>query len=826
MTHKALCLSLLLTPVVSGKQVDLVKLGKQTFDAVGCAECHAVAKDDDSVKTGPALYGLFKTTPRERSVIEAAEEHKVTLKADLDYFKKSIRKPTTEMAIAETGPTKGTPYLPVMPAYPETFLGEQKAMAIFHYLRTLNDGKDAGPSKVMAELQEGTVEKDIHQNSKEILVTDRTRIYRARVQGNSARAVYVGLPSGLNYSFDPRTLTITKAWWGGFLNITGECDGRGRGLTKMGYQAQEVTLANAPKINKREVDLSFKSPLIGDTATIAKNLHGDEDFADQLKKANARFLGYSYPEKKDGAPVFRYKIDNDTYALRFNIGEDGTARWEVSINKSEKVATLKTDKPQNIWRPNAIPTTTTQQVGLTPIEKVRVVPGYLAERVPAPTDPHGRPQLFEPVGMDLDPADGSMVVTTRTAGAWRFKDNTWTMIAEGFLDSLGVIVEKDRLIVGQKTELTELRDLNKDGFYETFRTLSDDFLITENYHEYLHGPAKDDKGNYYFLLNLSHTDGKHIHKANGRFMGSQGGYRGWALQVSPDGKTTPFAKGLRSPAGLSTGPDGKLYYTENQGEYNGTSKLHHLRQDKYYGHPSGLVDLPGMKPSSAEIAWDKWVPRREVSLALLPQSRVANSPGSPTWDTTKGKFGPFAGELFCGDQTLSTLFRILPKKENEAAVINFADGFPSGVIRLCFDNEGALFVGQTGRGWRARGGSQQALVKLTYTGGKEPILHDITRDGETFTLHFTGDASKLPQSSGLSVESWFYHDKPSYGSPTNNKLSETIASEKIDTAKGTITVTFAANSKRARGPRVFRFYSKSLPVNRNGALEAYYTQSK
>ena len=42
-------------------------------------------------------------------------------------------------------------------------------------------------------------------------------------------------------------MTISKAWWGGFLNITGECDGRGRGHTTMGYQAKEITLAGAPK---------------------------------------------------------------------------------------------------------------------------------------------------------------------------------------------------------------------------------------------------------------------------------------------------------------------------------------------------------------------------------------------------------------------------------------------------------------------------------------------------------------------------------------------------------------------------------------------------
>ena len=36
---------------------------------------------------------------------------------------------------------------------------------------------------------------------------------------------------------------------------------------------------------------------------------------------------------------------------------------------------------------------------------------------------------------------------------------------------------------------------------------------------------------------------------------------------------------------------------------------------------------------------------------------IANTPGSPVWDTTGGKFGPFAGQMFIGDQRQSNYFR-------------------------------------------------------------------------------------------------------------------------------------------------------------------------
>ena len=45
------------------------------------------------------------------------------------------------------------------------------------------------------------------------------------------------------------------------------------------------------------------------------------------------------------------------------------------------------------------------------------------------------------------------------------------------------------------------------------------------------------------------------------------------------------------------GPDGRVWYADNQGDFVATSKLYVLRKDAFYGHPPGLVDLPGMTPA-------------------------------------------------------------------------------------------------------------------------------------------------------------------------------------------------------------------------------------
>src|SRR5690606_32069959 len=108
--------------------------------------------------------------------------------------------------------------------------------------------------------------------------------------------------------------------------------------------------------------------------------------------------------------------------------------------------------------------------------------------------------------------------------------------------------------------------------------------------------------------------------ANGQYMGTAGGFRGWAVRVpAAGGGFKPFADGLRSPAGLAYAPDGRLWYADNQGEYNATSKIHLLREGRFYGHPAGLVDRPGMTPDSPEIAWEAVAPTRERAIALLPQ---------------------------------------------------------------------------------------------------------------------------------------------------------------------------------------------------------------
>ena len=58
--------------------------------------------------------------------------------------------PADQLAVAESGATKGQPYLPVMPAFPKDILSDAQIDAIGDYLATLNEPANRGPVTKLA----------------------------------------------------------------------------------------------------------------------------------------------------------------------------------------------------------------------------------------------------------------------------------------------------------------------------------------------------------------------------------------------------------------------------------------------------------------------------------------------------------------------------------------------------------------------------------------------------------------------------------------------------------------------------------------------------
>lgn len=879
----ALVLAGICPPAWAQGEIDAVAAGQKVFENFGCMVCHGVSKNDDAQRTGPPLHGLFVNEAREREVLDSGSGDRRMVKADKQYYIDSVRRSFDLLAVAESGPTQGEAYPAAMPSYSPEVISNAEVEYMWHYLRTLADEGQAGPAVVPMKAEEQAQAANILEIPNEEVVTDRVRVFRAPLRGASGRALHVGLPSGMNFTFDARVLAVRSVWGGGFLNLTKERTGRGQPASERGR-------GNKPMIDGmgilrpldsagEPVDFEFKEPDVLDDRAVERWLWDKRDFLDLLGAVDAEFLGHEL-DPTSGDPTFRFRVGPNELAQTVTFSEDGRImielrgkldspqRFMVSSDGLDGVAVDGGALDAGVWTldpARALHTfSAVLKGGLVarpvsprgedwqpqPLKRnsdklgahETVLPaGYSIETWESPKDLYGRDQLFEPTGIAVA-KDGTIIVSTRTAGVWRIRDNQWSLFAEGTYEALGVVIEDDkgdRIVVMQKPELTRMIDRNGDGRADSFETLCDDFGFHGNYHEYAHGPVRDADGNYYFLLNLTHnSDDRSSWRAGGPFMGSMGGYRGWACRVTPEGKFEPFAKGLRSPAGIGIDRDGRIWYAENQGEYVGSSKVVSLEKGEFYGHLSGLVDLPGgMTPDSPELHFDLWKDKIRKGAVWLPHGRLANSPGHPDWDHTGGKFGAYGEQMFIGDQTLSTVLRVVTEVVDgvdQGFVAPFARGMASGVMRPCFLPDGSLLVGQTGRGWGARGGQQDALQRIIYDGNTVAAdIHRVSSANDGFMMHFTQplgedvDEAKLMKS--LEVKSWFYTNTGAYGSPQHDGRTDRVASVVLAEDRKSLRVQMADFGEGdAWLDRIYHLQLSQAPTLFGDApawdqLEAYFT---
>ncbi len=381
-----------------------------------------------------------------------------------------------------------------------------------------------------------------------------------------------------------------------------------------------------------------------------------------------------------------------------------------------------------------------------------VIPdGYHVETIDIP------PDIVLEVGGLAFADNGDLFICNRYGEVWVYRHGgspEWRLFADGLHEPLGIRVEDERTVyVIQKPELTQLVDETGDGTANLYRNVSNGWGLSRFYHEYAYGLPRDSEGNFYIALNGS------IGPPGRRTTPD----RGIAAKITTEGRFVPLAHGLRSPAGITLAPDEELWITDNEGRFVPTSCLYHIREGRFYGHLNSLIDDPRFESRDlTELSASELEPIRTLPAVWFPHGIIASAPGEVVFDTTKGDFGPFSGQMFMGDQNLANISRISVEEVNgeyQGVVFDFINLLQSGMIRNQFGPDGSLWVGQVARGWGSRGERLYGLQRIVYDGKTLPFAIETIRVTPTgFRLVFTDevDVESARSLGHYEVEHWRY----------------------------------------------------------------------
>ncbi|MBS0209359.1 MAG: hypothetical protein JSS27_10420 [Planctomycetes bacterium] len=407
-------------------------------------------------------------------------------------------------------------------------------------------------------------------------------------------------------------------------------------------------------------------------------------------------------------------------------------------------------------------------------------------------------------------------------------DVKYHRFAAGLHEVLGLAQKDGVLYAVQRGEVTRLLDTNDDGRADVFETVADGWDISGDYHEYAFGSKFDRKGELWVTLCLT-----------GSFS-SQVKYRGWCVRVSPNGKLTPVCTGIRSPGGMGANAAGDMFYTDNQGPWNGVCSLKVLQTGGFVGHPDGLRwydvtgDAAGPRPETPESGGRMHLEADKNPALLLPAvwfpyPKMGQSASGVECDTT-GKFGPFKEQMFVADQSHSTVMRVDLEKVDghyQGACFPFRQGFASGTLGLLFTPDGSLFANGTNRGWGSRGRSPFALERLVWT-GKTPfeILH-MRAMPDGFDLEFTEpvEAKTAGDVSSYKLSTYTYIYQKTYGSPEVDATKPTITKAEVS-SDGRHVRLFVDGLQRGH---VHELHADGVRSAQDQPLlhaEAYYTMNR
>jgi cytochrome c551/c552 len=161
----------------------------------------------------------------------------------------------------------------------------------------------------------------------------------------------------------------------------------------------------------------------------------------------------------------------------------------------------------------------------------------------------------------------------------------------------------------------------------------------------------------------------------------------------------------------------------------------------------------------------------------------------------------------------------------QGVAFDFRTGFQSGVMRMDWDHQGNLFVGETNRGWGSAGPRDEGLEFLTWTGKMPFEMKTVKAMPDGFEVEFTMPVDKeiARDLDSYVGKSYIYKYHAVYGSPQTNL--EEVKVTGVQVSENGMKVRFVIENPRPYYVHEFHLDSIRSAVTHQPLLHPafYYT---
>lgn len=321
---------------------------------------------------------------------------------------------------------------------------------------------------------------------------------------------------------------------------------------------------------------------------------------------------------------------------------------------------------------------------------------------------------------------------------------TWRRFASGLHEPLSLAARNGELFVFDRNGVWRLHDTDRNGEADWHELFANGFVQTAETREFAMSLRAAPDGS--FVIAKGGQEGTTIGRDNGA-----------VLRISADGRTvTKLGYGLRQPFASVDPKTGRVFASDQQGNYVPSTPLHEISEGQYYGYiPLILPKEQYPAPIADPIAW---IPH-SVSASAAGQVWMRGSRMGPL-DDSLVMLGYYRPELFVA--------RLNDRASRpQAAVVSLSRDLTFAPLAGAVNPaDGQLYV--TGfQIWGSDAKDVSGLARVRYTGAPTTLPRDVVpmESGVLVRFDVALDRRAALDSINYSAERWNYRRTAEYGSP-------------------------------------------------------------